>query len=148
MLKTPANPAGTPIEAFDQLRSSVVTDRSQLFKDLSAPFYGANRPGATISQGLRDAFWLQGMMAGFPAAYFCIKAFSETDLTEDLKKIDVPTLVLHSDDDQIVPIGASAMLSSKLIKNATLKVYKDASHGLCSTHKDQVNTDLLAFITG
>ena len=148
MLRTPANPAGTPIEAFDQLRASVVTDRSQLFKDLSAPFYGANRPGATVSQGLRDSFWLQGMMAGFPAAYFCIKAFSETDLTEDLKKIDVPTLVLHGDDDQIVPIGASAMLSSKLIKNATLKVYQGASHGLCSTHKDQVNADLLAFITG
>jgi non-heme chloroperoxidase len=148
MLKTPDNPAGTPIEVFDQLRASVVADRSQLFKDLSTPFYGANRPGATVSQGLRDAFWLQGMMTGFPAAYFCIKAFSETDLTEDLQKIDVPTLVLHGDDDQIVPIGASAMLSSKLIKNATLKVYKGASHGLCSTHKDQVNADLLAFIKG
>jgi non-heme chloroperoxidase len=148
MLKTPDNPAGTPIEVFDQLRASVVADRSQLFKDLSAPFYGANRPGTTVSQGLRDAFWLQGMMAGFPAAYFCIKAFSETDLTEDLQKIDVPTLVLHGDDDQIVPIGASAMLSSKLIRNTTLKVYKGASHGLCSTHKDQVNADLLAFIKG
>ena len=146
MLKTPTNPTGTPIEVFDQLRAGVVADRSQLFKDLSAPFYGANRPGATVSQGLRDAFWLQGMMAGFPTAYFCIKAFSETDLTEDLQKIDVPTLVLHGDDDQIVPIGASAMLSSKLIKNATLKVYQGTSHGLCSTHKDQVNADLLAFI--
>ena len=148
MLQTPANPAGTPIEAFDQLRASVVADRSQFFKDLSGPFYGANRPGATVSQGLRDAFWLQGMMAGFPAAYFCIKAFSETDLTEDLQKFDIPTLILHGDDDQIVPIGASAMRSATLIKPATLKVYKGAPHGLCSTHKDQVNADLLAFITG
>jgi non-heme chloroperoxidase len=148
MLQTPTNPAGTPIEAFNQLRAGVVADRSQLFKDLSIPFYGANRAGATVSQGLWDSFWLQGMMAGFPAAYFCIKAFSETDLTEDLKKFDVPTLVLHGDDDQIVSIGASAILSSKLIKNATLKVYKGASHGLCSTHKDQVNADLLAFIKG
>jgi non-heme chloroperoxidase len=148
MLQTPANPAGTPIEAFDQLRASVVADRSQFWKDLSLPFYGYNRPDAKVSQGLRDSFWLQGMMAGFPAAYFCIKAFSETDLSEDLKQFDVPTLILHGDDDQIVPIGASAMLSSKLIKNATLKVYKGASHGLCSTHKDQVNADLLAFIKG
>jgi len=148
MLQTPANPAGTPIEVFDQLRVSVVADRSQCFKDLSVPFYGGNRAGATISQGLRDSFWLQGMMAGFPAAYFCIKAFSETDLTEDLKRFDVPTLILHGDDDQIVPIGASAMFSSKLIRNAILKVYKGAPHGLCSTHKDQVNEDLLAFITG
>jgi non-heme chloroperoxidase len=148
MLKTPANPGGTPIEVFNQLRASVVADRSQLFKDLSGPFYGANRPGATVSQGLRDAFWLQGMMADFPAAYFCIKAFSETDLTEDVKKIDVPTLILHGDDDQIVPIGVSAMLASKLIKNATPKVYPGASHGLCSTHKDQVNADLFAFIKG
>src|SRR3989449_612567 len=148
MLQTPANPAGTPIEAFDQLRASVVADRSQFFKDLTAPFYGANRPGATVSQGLRDAFWLQGMMAGFPAAYFCIKAFSETDLTEDLKKFDIPTLILHGDDDQIVPIADSAMLSAKIIKNATLKVYKGASHGMCTTQKDQVNADLLAFFQG
>ena len=148
MLQTPANPAGTPLEAFDQLRAGVVADRSQFFKDLTAPFYGANRPGATVPQGLRDAFWLQGMMAGFPAAYLCIKAFSETDLTEDLQQFDIPTLILHGDDDQIVPIGASAMLSSKLIKNAVLKVYKGAPHGLCSTHKDQVNADLLTFITG
>jgi non-heme chloroperoxidase len=148
MLKTPANPAGTPIEAFDQLRAAVVADRSQFWKEISVPFYGSNRPNATVSQGLRDSFWLQGMMAGFPAAYLCIKAFSETDLTEDLQKFDVPTLVLHGDDDQIVPIGASAMRSSTLIKNATLQVYKGASHGLCSTHKDQVNADLLAFITG
>jgi len=148
MLQTPANPAGTPIEAFDQLRASVVADRSQFWKDLSLPFYGYNRPDAKVAPGLRDAFWLQGMMAGFPAAYFCIKAFSETDLTEDLKKFNVPTLILHGDDDQIVPIGASALLSSKLIKNATLKVYKGAPHGMCSTHKDQINADLLAFIKG
>jgi non-heme chloroperoxidase len=146
ILKTAANPGGLPIEAFNELRANVLADRSQFFKDLSMPFYGTNRPGAKVSQGVRDSFWLQGMMAGFPAAYFCIKAFSETDLTEDLKKFDVPTLVLHGDDDQIVPIGASAMLSSKLIKNATLKVYKGAPHGMCTTHKDQVDADLLAFI--
>ena len=145
MLKTPANPGGTPIEAFDQLRAAVVADRSQFWKDLSLPFYGYNRPGAKISEGVRESFWLQGMMAGFPAAYFCIKAFSETDLTEDLKKMDVPTLILHGDDDQIVPIGASAMLSSKIVKNAALKVYKGAPHGMCTTHKDQVNEDLLDF---
>src|SRR2546426_4840623 len=145
MLKTPANPAGTPIEAFDQIRAAVVADRSQFWTDLSIPFYGYNRPDAKVSQGLQDAFWLQGMMAGFPAAYFCIKAFSETDLTEDLKKMDVPTLILHGDDDQIVPIGASAMLSSKIVKNAMLKVYKGAPHGMCTTHKDQVNEDLLEF---
>jgi non-heme chloroperoxidase len=118
MLKTAANPGGLPMEAFDQIRAGVVTDRSQFFKDLSIPFYGANRPDAKVSQGLRDSFWLQGMQCGFNAAYECIKAFSETDFTEDLKKFDVPTLVLHGDDDQIVPIGASAMLSSKLIKGA------------------------------
>ena len=145
MLKTPANPGGTPIEAFDQIRAGVLADRSQLFKDLTLPFYGYNRPGAKISEGVRESFWLQGMMAGFPASYFCIKAFSETDLTEDLKKFNVPTLVLHGDDDQIVPIDDSALLSSKLIKNAQLKVYKGAPHGMCSTHKDQVNEDLLAF---
>jgi len=146
MLKTAANPGGLPLEAFNELRANVLADRSQFFKDLSMPFYGTNRPGAKVLQGVRDSFWLQGMMAGFPASYFCIKAFSETDLTEDLKKFDVPTLVLHGDDDQIVPIGASAMLSSKLIKNATLKVYKGAPHGMCTTHKDQVDADLLAFI--
>src|SRR5712691_7179064 len=123
MLKTPANPGGTPIEAFDQIRAGVVADRSQFWKDLSLPFYGYNRPDAKVSQGLRDSFWLQGMMAGFPAAYFCIKAFSETDLTEDLKRFDVPTLILHGDDDQIVPIGASALLSAKIVADATLKVY-------------------------
>src|SRR5213080_850235 len=147
MLKTAANPGGLPIEAFDQIRAGVLADRSQLFKDLSAPFYGANRPGTKVSQGLRDSFWLQGMQAGLNAALDCIQAFSETDFTEDLKKFDVPTLVIHGDDDQIVPIGASALLSSKLIKNAQLKVYKGAPHGLCSTHKDQVNADLLSFLS-
>ena len=146
MLKTATNPDGLPIEAFDQIRAAVLADRSQFWKDLTLPFYGYNRPGAKVSEGVRNSFWLQGMMAGFPAAYFCIKAFSETDLTEDLKKFDVPTLVLHGDDDQIVPIGASAMRSSRLIKNATLKVYKGAPHGMCTTLKDQVNEDLLAFI--
>jgi non-heme chloroperoxidase len=145
MLKTAANPGGLPLEVFDQLRAGVVADRSQFFKDLSLPFYGYNRPGAKVSEAVRESFWLQGMMAGFPAAYFCIKAFSETDQTKDLKKFDVPTLIIQGDDDQIVPIGASAMLSSKIIKGATLKVYPGAPHGLCSTLKDQVNDDLLAF---
>jgi non-heme chloroperoxidase len=148
MLKTPANPGGLPIDVFDGLRAAVVADRSQFWKDLSMPFYGYNRPGAKISEGVRDSFWHLGMRAGFPAAYFCIKAFSETDLTEDLKKIDVPTLILHGDDDQIVPIGASAMLSSKLVKGATLKVYPGAPHGMCTTLKEKVNEDLLAFIRG
>jgi non-heme chloroperoxidase len=145
MLKTAANPGGLPMEVFDGIRANVVADRSQFFKDLTLPFYGYNRQGAKISEGVRNSFWLQGMMAGFPAAYFCIKAFSETDLTEDLKKIDVPTLILHGDDDQIVPIGASAMLSSKLVKNAELKIYKGGAHGMCTTQKDEVNADLLAF---
>ncbi len=148
MLKTPSNPAGTPIEAFDGLRASTQADRSQFFKDLSLPFYGYNRPGAKVSEGVRESFWLQSMMAGFPAAYFCIKAFSETDLTEDLRKFDVPTLILHGDDDQIVPIGASALLSSKIVKNAVLKIYKGAPHGMCTTLKDQVNEELLGFIRG
>jgi non-heme chloroperoxidase len=148
MLKTPGNPAGTPMEAFDQIRAAVVKDRSQFWKDLSLPFYSYNRPGAKISEGVRESFWLQGMMCGFPGSYFCIKAFSETDLTEDLKKFDVPTLIMHGDDDQIVPIGASAMLSSKLVKNSTLKVYPGLPHGMCSTHKDQINNDLLTFIKG
>ncbi len=146
MLKTAANPAGTPIEAFDQIRAGVAADRSQFFKDLSMPFYGYNRAGAKVSDGVRNSFWLQGMLAGFPACYFCIKAFSETDQTEDLKKFDVPTLILHGDDDQIVPIGAAAMLSSKLVKNAQLKIYKGAPHGMCTTEKDKVNADLLSFI--
>ncbi len=145
MLKTPANPGGLPIDVFDQIRAGVLADRSQFFKDLSAPFYGANRPGAKVSQGLRDSFWLQGMQAGFKAAYDCIKAFSETDFTEDLKKIDVPTLILHGDDDQIVPISASALLSSKLVRESTLKVYPGLPHGMCTTHKDLINTDLFAF---
>jgi non-heme chloroperoxidase len=146
MLKTPANPDGLPIEAFDAIRAGVLADRSQFFKDLTGPFYGANRPGATVSQGVRDSFWLQGMQAGLKGAFDCIKVFSETDHTEDLKKFDVPTLIIHGDDDQIVPIGASAMLSSKIVKGSTLKVYPGAPHGLPTTHKDQVNTDLLAFL--
>jgi non-heme chloroperoxidase len=146
MLKTAANPGGLPIDVFNGLRNSVIEDRSQFFKDLTLPFYGYNRPNAKVSEGVRESFWLQGMMAGFPAAYFCIKAFSETDQTEDLKKIDVPTLVLHGDDDQIVPIADSGMLSAKLIKKATLKVYPGAPHGMCTTHKHMVNEDLLAFI--
>jgi non-heme chloroperoxidase len=146
MLKTAANPIGTTIEVFDQLRSAVQADRSQFWKDLSLPFYGYNRPDAKISEGVRESFWLQSMMAGFPASYFCIKAFSETDLTDDLARFDVPTLVLHGDDDQIVPIGASAMVSSKLIRNATLKVYEGAPHGMCTTLKDRVNAELLAFL--
>ena len=146
MLKTPANPAGLPIEAFDQIREGVRKDRSQFFEELSTPFYGANKPGANVSQGIRDSFWLQGMLCSFPAAYDCIKAFSETDFTDDLKKFDVPTLVLHGDADQIVPIGAAGLLSSKIIKGAILKVYPGFPHGMCSTNKDQINTDLLAFL--
>jgi len=146
MLKTPANPAGTPMEAFDGIRRAVLADRSQFFKDLSAQFYGANRTGAKVSQGLRDSFWLQGMQAGFKGVLDCVKAFSETDFTKDLHAIDVPTLILHGDDDQIVPIGASAQLSAKIVKRATLKVYPGAPHGMCSTLKDQVNADLLAFL--
>jgi non-heme chloroperoxidase len=145
MVKTSANPAGLPLEAFDQIREGVLADRSQYFRDLSAPFYGANRKDAKVSQGLRDSFWLQGMMAGHKAVYDCIKAFSETDFTEDLKKFDVPTLILHGDDDQIVPIGAAAMISSKLVKGATLKVYPGAPHGMCSTLKNEVNSELLTF---
>ena len=145
MLKTDANPGGTPIEAFNQLRAATLADRSQFLKDLSAPFYGANRPDTKVSQGLRDSFWLQGMLCGFVGFYDCIKVFSETDLSEDLKKFDVPTLIIHGDDDQIVPIADSAMLSSKIVKGATLKVYPGAPHGLCSTHKDQVNAELIAF---
>jgi len=146
MLKTPANPGGLPIEVFDGIRAGVAGDRAQYYRELSEPFYGANRPGSKVSQGVKDAFWLWSMQVGLRGAYECIKAFSETDLTEDLKKIDVPTLVLHGDDDQIVPIVDSALLSSKLIKRATLKVYPGAPHGLMTTHKDQFNNDLLAFI--
>jgi non-heme chloroperoxidase len=147
-IKKESNPGGTPIEAFDGLRASVLADRSQFWKDLSMPFYGFNRPGAKISEGVRESFWLQSTMAGMPASYFCIKAFSETDMTEDLKKFDVPTLILHGDDDQIVPISASAMLSSKLVKNAKLTVYPGAPHGLATTHKDKLSADLLAFLKG
>jgi non-heme chloroperoxidase len=145
MLRTGANPGGLPISVFDGLRASVVADRSQFWKELSMPFYSYNRPGTKVSEGVRNFFWLQGMMAGFPAAYFCIKAFSETDQTEDLKKFDVPTLVIQGDDDQIVPFTDAGALQAKLVKGATLKVYKGAPHGLCTTHKDQVNEELLTF---
>jgi non-heme chloroperoxidase len=148
MLRTEANPGGLPIEIFDGIRANTLTDRSQFFKDLSSPFYGVNREsGAKVSQGLRDSFWLQGMMGGFKGIYDCIKQFSETDFTPDLKKIDVPTLVIHGDDDQIVPIADASMLTAKLVKGANLKIYPGAPHGLCSTHKHQVNEDLLAFIS-
>jgi non-heme chloroperoxidase len=147
MLKTEANPGGLPMEVFDGIRADVLADRSQFFKDLTIPFYGANREGSKVSQGLRDSFWMQGMMAGFKGVYDCIQQFSETDFTADLRKINVPTLILHGDDDQIVPIGDSAMLSAKLVRGANLKIYPGAPHGLCSTHKNQVNEDLLAFIS-
>jgi non-heme chloroperoxidase len=146
MLKTATNPGGLPIEVFDGLRAGVQADRSQFFTDLSLPFYGYNRPDAKVSQSVRQSFWLQGMLAGMPASYFCIKAFSETDLTADLKKFDVPTLILHGDDDQIVPIGASALMSVKLVKHATLKVFEGAPHGMCTTRKDEINAALLSFI--
>ena len=147
MLKTAANPGGLPIEVFDKIRLGSIADRSQLYKDIaSGPFFGANRPGAKVSQGMMDSFWLQGMQAGHKNTFDCIKAFSETDFTEDLKKFDVPTLILHGDDDQIVPIGAAAMASSKLVKNSTLKVYAGAPHGLTATHKEQLNADLLSFL--
>jgi non-heme chloroperoxidase len=145
MLKTPANPVGTPLEAFDQIRAGVLADRAQFFNDLSKPFYNANRPGSKVSQGLLDFFVTQSMMAGIPACYFCVKAFSESDCTEDLKKFDVPTLIVHGSDDQIVPIAASALVSSKIVRDAKLEVYEGAPHGLPSTHKDRLNADLLAF---
>ena len=146
MLKTAANPGGLPIEVFDQLRAGLSADRSQFYKDLSAPFYGANRPGSKVSQGIRDMFWLWSMTVGLKGAFDCIKAFSETDLTEDLKKFDIPTLIIHGDDDQIVPIADSALLSSKIVKGATLKIYPGAPHGLMSTNKEQFNADLLSFL--
>src|SRR5262249_41725588 len=139
MLQTPANPGGLPLKVFDGLRESVKKDRSQFFKDLSAPFFGANRAGSTVSQGVRETFWLLGMQAGLNACYDCIKVFSETDLTEDLKKIDVPTLIVHGDDDQIVPIADSAMLTAKIVKKSILKVYEGGPHGIPITHKDRVN---------
>jgi non-heme chloroperoxidase len=148
MVKSAGNPGGTPIEAFDQIRASVLADRSQYWKDLSAPFYGANRPGSKVSQGLRDSFWMQGMMAGLNAVYDCVKAFSETDFTEDLKKFDVPTFILHGEDDQIVPVDDAARLSAKIVKGAVLKVIPGAPHGMPSTLKDQVNAELLAFLKG
>ena len=146
MLKSPANPGGLPMDAFDKIRAGVAADRSQFFNDLTTPFFGANRPDATVSQGVRDAFWFQGMQGGLKNQLDCIKAFSETDFTQDLKKFDVPTLIIHGDDDQIVPIAASAQASSKLVKNATLKVYPGGPHGLADTHKEQLNADLLAFL--
>ena len=146
MLKTAANPGGLPIEVFDGIRAGVLADRSQFFKDLTLPFYGYNKPGVKTSEGVRDAFWHQGMIASIKGTFDCIKAFSETDFTEDLKSFDVPTLIIHGDVDQIVPISTSALLSAKLVKVATLKIYAGASHGLCTTHKDQVNKDLLDFI--
>jgi non-heme chloroperoxidase len=146
MVKSASNPGGTPMEVFDGLRASVQADRSQFWKDLSIAFYGYNRAGAKISEGVRDSFWLQGMMAGMPASYFCIKAFSETDLTEDLKKFDVPTLILHGDDDQIVPYADSGPLSAKLLRKGTLKTYKGFPHGMPTTEADTINADLLAFL--
>ena len=147
MLKSAQNPEGTPIEAFDGIRAGSLADRSQFYKDLSAPFFGANRPGSKVSQGLRDTFWLQSMMGGHKGLYDCIKQFSETDFHDDLKKFgDLPTLLLHGDDDQIVPIAAAALKTVKLVKNGKLIVYKGGSHGICSTEKDRVNEDLLAFI--
>jgi non-heme chloroperoxidase len=147
MLKTAANPGGLALEKFDAIRHGSLADRSQLYKDIaSGPFFGANRPGAKVSQGMIDSFWLQGMQAGHKNTFDCIRAFSETDFTEDLKKFDIPTLIIHGDDDQIVPIGAAALLSSKLVQNAILKIYAGAPHGLADTHKDQLNADLLAFL--
>lgn len=147
MLKTPANPDGLPIETFDGLRAASIADRSQLYKDLAVgPFFGYNREGAKPSQGIIDSFWLQGMQSGHKSALDCIKAFSETDFTEDLKKFDVPTLIIHGDDDQIVPIGRAALVSSQLVKGSTLKIYKGAPHGLADTHKEKLNKDLLAFV--
>ena len=146
MLRTAANPGGLPIEVFDGVRKSVLADRSQFFKEVSAPFYGANRPGSKVSQGLRDSFWLQGMQAGFKSVFDCIKAFSETDQTDDLRKLTVPALFIHGDDDQIVPIGAAAQAAVKIAPRANLKVYPGAPHGVCSTHKDQINADLLQFL--
>jgi len=145
MLKTAANPGGLPIEVFDGIRAGVANNRAQLYKDITLPFYGYNRPGAKVSEGVREHWWLQGMMGGVKAHYDCVKAFSETDFTEDLKKIDVPTLILHGDDDQIVPIADSALLSAKLVKNATLKVYPGLPHGMCTTNPETINADMLAF---
>jgi non-heme chloroperoxidase len=148
MLKTEANPGGLPISVFDDIRAGVAGNRSQFYKDLTLPFYGYNRPGAQISEGIREHWWLQSMMGGVKGHYDCVKAFSETDFTEDLRKFDVPTLILHGDDDQIVPIGAAGLMSAKIIKNATLKVYPGFPHGMFTTHAEQINADLLAFFNG
>ena len=148
MLKTAGNPGGLPIDVFDRIRNGVASNRAEFYREITLPFYGYNRPGAKVSEGIRQHWWLQGMMGSIKSQYDCVKAFSETDFTEDLKKIDVPTLVMHGDDDQIVPIGASAMLSAKLVKNATLKVYPGLPHGMCATHPEVINPDLLAFISG
>ena len=145
MLKTEKNPGGLPISVFDGLRAQLVANRAEFYKDITLPFYGYNRPGAKISEGIREHWWLQGMLGGVKAHYDCIKAFSETDFTEDLKKIDVPTLILHGDDDQIVPIGAAGLMSAKIVKNATLKVYPGFPHGMPTTHTDQINADMLTF---
>jgi non-heme chloroperoxidase len=145
MLKTAANPGGLPIEVFDGIRTGVANNRAQFYKDITLPFYGYNRPGAKVSEGVREHWWLQGMMGGVKAHYDCVKAFSETDFTEDLKKIDVPTLIVHGDDDQIVPIADSALLSAKLVKNATLKVHPGLPHGMCTTNPEEINADMLAF---
>ena len=147
MVKTDKNPAGAPISVFDDLRTALVADRAQFYRDITLPFYGYNRPGAKISEGIREHWWLQGMLGGVKAHYDCIKAFSETDFTEDLKRFDVPTLILHGDDDQIVPIAAAGLMSAKIVKNATLKVYPGFPHGMCTTHADQINADLLAFFS-
>jgi non-heme chloroperoxidase len=148
MLKTSANPGGLPIEVFDQLRTALADNRAQFYKDITLPFYGFNRPGAKVSEGIREHWWLQGMMGGMKAHYDCIKAFSETDFTEDLKKIDVPTLILHGDDDQIVPYQDAGVRSAKLVKNSTLKIYPGFPHGMCTTNASEINADLLAFFKG
>ncbi len=146
LLKTEANPNGLSMELLDQIRAGIQADRAQFMNDFSIPFFGYNRPGAKVSQGVLDSFRLQAMLGGLPNIYFCVKAFGETDFTEDLKKFDVPTLIMHGDDDQVVPIGITALVSSKIVKGATLKVYPGLPHGMCSTHKDLINTDLLEFI--
>ncbi len=148
MLKTDKNPDGLPIAVFDDLRAQLLANRAEFYKNITLPFYGYNRPGAKISEGIRKRWWLQGMLGGVKPHYDCIKAFSETDFTEDLKKFDVPTLILHGDDDQIVPIGAAALMSSKIVKDAQLKVYPGFPHGMPTTHADQINADLLAFLKG
>jgi non-heme chloroperoxidase len=148
MLKTDANPGGLPIQVFDEIRANVLADRAQFFKELSLAFYGYNRPGAKVSEGVRESFWLQAMMAGLPACYFCVKAFSESDVTDDLKKIDVPTLIIHGDDDQIVPFADAGQLSAKIVNGARLIVYEGGAHGICTTEKNRVNADLLAFLRG